>query len=432
MTRRLALVATLALLAARPAPAAPPAGHWTHAKPILLPALDQPAFVEALLDAETYREAAASLADLRIRDGRGTEVAYVLRRRETPPTRQQRDAPLLDRQETAAREVRFTLDLGAGAAVHNRVRIGLGPEPRNFRVPVRIETSEDRRAWHLVRAAGFIYRVEGETRAADTAVGYPPATARYLRVTVAPWEGRPLPVTAAAVIAETAAVRDEEPVAAALLGSRDDGDARQTRLVFDLGGRRPVDRAELDIGDATFHRLALIEASDDGKAWRSVGRGALSAIDTRRLRDRQTSLGFPETTARYRRITIENADDRPLRISAVRFHAVRRGIVFRAEPGQAYRLEYGNAQAPAPRYDLARAFPYVASEPIALARLGPASPLPPPAPARRPWTEGRPVLLWGAMAVVALLLGGMLVRLARQIGRPLPADDHRGESHPAS
>jgi hypothetical protein len=382
---------------------------------VAVPPLDAPAFVEALLDADVYRDAASSLADPRVRDGEEREVAYVLRRRETPAARARRDVPVLDLQATAAREARFTLDLGAGAPVHDRVWIRLRDDPRNFRVPVRVETSEDGRRWHLVRAAGFIYSVEGESRAADTSVAYPPATARYLRVTVGAAGGRLLPVAGAAVIADTPAARDEEVVPATVVERADDADARHTRLVLDLHGKRPVDRAGLDVGDATFHRVALVEAGDDRTTWVRVGSGALSAIDTPRLRDRQTTLRFPETTRRYLRLTVQNQDDRPLAISAVRLHAVRRGVVFQAAPGGRYHLEYGNPQASAPRYDLTRAVPYLAAEPLPLVALGPAAPLPPRAPPARPWTEGRPVVLWLAMAAVAVLLGWMLVRAARQV-----------------
>lgn len=76
-------------------------------------------------------------------------------------------------------------------------------------------------------------------------------------------------------------------------------------------------------------------------------------------------------------------------------------------------MDYGHPTAAAPRYDLARAFPYLESEAIPVATLGPATRLEPAA--AKPWTEGRPILLWAAMGVVALALAGLLVRLARGV-----------------
>jgi uncharacterized protein DUF3999 len=398
--------------------AAPPAGPaWTFVKPIAAPALGAPAYVEAPLDAEVYREAAADLRDLRVRDGAGGEIAFVLRRHEKPATWQEREVALRDLGRTPGGQVRFVLDLGREPGLHNRVRLRLADAVRNVRVPVSVETGTDGRTWQLVRLAGFVYVVEGETRAADTTVSYPASTACYLRVTMVAPPGPVLPVTGAAVITETAAVRDEEPLPATLIDRAEDAARRRTELVVDLGGRRPVDRVELDVGDSTFYRVALVEARDGDEGWRFVASGALSAIDSPRRRERQTTLAFPETATRFLRVVIRNEDDRPLRVSAIRLAAVRRGVVFSATPGQRYTLDYGDPARAVPRYDLAHTFPYVAPDALPVATLGVASRVPVPPP-RKAWTEERPYLLWGAMAIVAVGLGGLLVRLGRGV-RPV-------------
>ena len=412
MTHRAALALAI-LVAAGPAGAEEPA-TWTQRKAIVLPPLAAPTFVEAILDDEVYRDAAPGLGDLRVRDREGRDVGYAVRRHERAARWDERALPLLDLEQTASREVRFVLDVpqpGAGARLHDRVRIRVAPDAKNFRVPVRVETSSDRREWRLVRAAGFIYAVEGESRAADTTVSYPPSSARYVRVSVTRPPGRPMPVVGAAIILETPAERDEELRAATIRERRDDARAGTTRLVVDLAGRRPVDRLELEVGDRTFSRVVFVEAADAPDAWRPVGSGSVSAIQTPRVQERHTGVRFPELTAWQLRLTIENGDDRPLDVRALRVATVRRGTVFEAVPGQAYALDYGHARAPAPRYDLARAFPYLASETLPLATLGPARRLEPPA-AR--WRDSQ-VVVWVAMGVVALALAGLLLRLARQL-----------------
>lgn len=407
----LAMLAGLAVPTPSDAAGQEPAA-WTQRKPIRLPPLAAPAFVEALLDDEVYRDAGPALADLRIRDRDGRDVGYVLRRRERVREWAEHDLPLLDLQETAGREVRFVLDAGAGRRLHSRVRVRVAEDTRNFRVPVRVETSEDRRQWHLVRAAGFIYVVEGESRAADTTVSYPRSTARYVRVTVTQPRGRAIPITGAAIILETPAERDEAVRAAAVVERADDAKARTTRLVVDLGGRRPVDRLELEVADGTFWRLVFVEASETRDTWRPAGSGPVSAIQTPRLTERETSVRFPEVTARYLRLTIHNGDDRPLEVAGVRVATVRRGLVFEARSGQSYSLDYGHPRAPAPRYDLARAFPYLASETLPVATLEPARRLEAPTAGR--WHDGG-AAVWVAMGVAALGLAALLVRLARQL-----------------
>jgi hypothetical protein len=412
---RWAAAGLLALAAAAPLPvlAAPAkAEYWAYRKPIVLPAAPG-RFVEVLLDADVYGRARSSLADLRIRDGAGIEVAYVLRRHEKIHAQMERPLPLQDLGETARGEARFVLDLGRGGGRHNRVKITLAEDAKNFRVPVRVDTSRDGRQWQLVRAAGFIYDVEGESRAADTSVSYPVSTARYVRVTVAPWRGRPLPVEGATLAIEIPDERDEEVLPVTLAEQADDPAQQVSRYVVDLGSRRPVDRAELDVVERTFHRVVTIEAGEDRARWRWAGSGALSAIEVPALSDRQTSLRFAETPARSLRLTIQNLDDRPLHVAAVRAFAVRRGLVFEPEPGRSYVLDYGHPSAPAPRYDLGRALRYVESERIPAASLGPARPLEPPAP--KALTERHPAVLWAAMAGAVLALGGLLLRLARRV-----------------
>jgi hypothetical protein len=419
--RRLAPVAAVLLLgvagaAAAPAPREAPAA-WAFRKPILLPALVEPRFVEVRPDADVFREASPTLADLRIRDAHGGDVAYVVRRRERMATETTREATMLDLVTTPDGSVRFTLEAGPGPLVHSRVRLVVREQARNFRVPVRVETSDDGRAWHVAREAGFVYRVEGETKAADTAVSYPTSTARRIRVTVGAEKGHPLPLAGAALVLAAAAEREEERVPAAIVERDEESMRRVTRLVLDLRVRRPVDRLELDVAERNFHRVLLVEAGDDRKTWRWVGSAAISAIDTGVVRERLTSTRFPETATRYLRVTIQNLDDHPLRVTAARVFAVKRTVVFEATPGRAYVLDYGNPSAAAPRYDIARTLAYLGGDPLPEAALGAAAPV--PAPPRAPWLASQPIAMWTSMAMAMLALGSLLWRMARAVR---PAD----------
>jgi hypothetical protein len=397
--------------------AAQPAGEtpavWAFRKPITLPALTQPGFVELRLDADVFRDASPTLADLRVRDGHGTDVGYAVRRRERLAAESTRDAAMLDLVTTPQGAVRFVLEAGPGRIVHNRVRLTIRDQARNFRVPVRIETADDGRVWQLARESGFIYRVEGETKAADTSVSYPSSTARFLRVTVGPERGRALPLAGAALVIAATPEREEERVATAIVERDEESMRRTTRLVLDLRARRPVDRVELDVAERNFHRVMLIEAGDDRKSWRWIGSCAISAVDTGSVRERLTSARFPETTARYLRLTIQNLDDHALSVTAARLFAVKRTIVFEAAPGRAYVLDYGNPSAAAPRYDVARALTYLGGERLPEATLGGAERV--PAPAASMWLASQPIAMWASMAMAVLALGSLLWRMARGV-----------------
>jgi len=391
---------------ARPPREAPDA--WAFRKSVTVPALSQPSFVELRLDSDVMRNAAPTLADLRLRDDTGGDVAYAVRRREKLGSSVTRESPMLDPVTTREGSVRFVLDTGADRRPHGRVRLSVREQARNFRVPVRVEIADDGRAWRLVREAGFIYRLEGETKTADTSVSYPVTTARWLRVTVGPEKGQALPLAGAAIVIGDAG-RQEDRIPATLVERDAESMRRTTRVVLDLRSRRPADRVELDVGERTFHRVVLVEAGDDRKTWRWVGSGAISAVDVAGIRERLSSVRFPETAARYLRLTLQNLDEPPLTVTGARVFAVKRSLVFEATPGRTYVLDYGNPAAVAHRAD-ARIPPLVAN-PLPTATLGATRPV--PAPPSSPWMASQLVATWATTTMAGLVLGSLGWRMAR-------------------
>ena len=79
-----------------------------------------------------------------------------------------------------------------------------------------------------------------------------------------------------------------------------------------------------------------------------------------------------------------------------------------------------------PSYDLERVFPYLVTEGLPIATLGPHTqnpafavpPLPPPPP--KPFTERYPWLLPAMVAIAALLIGVFLASIVRQLKGTLP------------
>jgi len=406
----------LVALAAAPAAGDPPEA-WTTRRPIAVPAAGGRAFVEAPLDAAVYAVAAPSLADLRLRERGGPDVAYVLRRLDGHASRAEREVPLLGLVVTPSRQTRFVLDLGPRPGLHAGVTVRVADNAGSFRVPVRVETSDDARVWDVARASGFIYDVAGETRAVDTSVSYPASRARWVRVTLEPVAGALLPVRGAAVRAsEVVAEREEDVVPATIVERERDGARKVSRLVLDLGGRRPLDRIELDVTDRNFYRVITVEAADDRRLWHWAGSAAVSALEGPRRPERDTKVRLPETSARYLRLTIHDQDDRPLEITGARAAGVRRTLVFEAVPGREYVLDYGNPRAVAPRYDVERTVRALGLTRLPQAALGAPIPLPPTPPrARPPWLDAQPVAMWAAMAVAVVALGALLFRLMRGV-----------------
>jgi hypothetical protein len=99
---------------------------------------------------------------------------------------------------------------------------------------------------------------------------------------------------------------------------------------------------------------------------------------------------------------------------------VWRRLVFAADPQQSYRLYYGNAKAQRPSYDIERVFPYLVTEKLPEARLGPQVNSPHFEEAKPPVSERYPWLFPTVIAVAAIIVALLLMRIFRQIRKVLP------------
>ena len=132
----------------------------------------------------------------------------------------------------------------------------------------------------------------------------------------------------------------------------------------------------------------------------------------------ETTIPIRETTASSYRIAIANEDNPPLRITGIKARGPIRRLLFLAEPGRQYRVEYGaETPLPAPHYETATLLGESLRDmtPI-VAKLGAQVEnvvVRPPAPAtsilNNPWFLG------GAIGVMVVVLGWCLLRAGKKL-----------------
>jgi hypothetical protein len=195
-----------------------------------------------------------------------------------------------------------------------------------------------------------------------------------------------------------------------------------SRLVVDLGSKGlPTHRLTIQTPQVNFYRSVTLEGSDDGRLWQGVlSRDVLYAYNTPKFAGDQLAVSYPETTVRYLRLTIHNGDDPPLPVTGVSARGVVRKLIFQAQPGAAYTLYYGNPAARFASYDLERILPYLDTDNLPQAQLGPQR-------ANQPWaerepavSEGLPWLIPAAVALAAVAVALLLVGVLRQGKKLLP------------
>ena len=401
---------------------------WRYVKPIFLPAaLRNGDLVDLFPDAEVYANSSPGLIDLRIIAADGTEIPYKFEVSKSKPQRSSFPLALRDKGYVPGQYTTFIADLGRERVLHNEIEI-LTPSS-NFRRTATVEASDDGATWARV-AEQEVYdftvkEIPLTTR--DTHVKYTDSTARYLRVRVADEGEGPLEIVGATVFFVKETPAREVSWSASVLGATRDAESRTTVVDVDLGyDGLPSHRLEVRVPDVNFYREVNLETSSDREEWHTVTHAAIYAYDTPRFVGNSLTVTYPETTSRYLRLTIFDEDNPPLDVQGVKAWGLGRRLLFSAEPSRSYKLYYGNAEALRPSYDIERVFPYLTTEDLLRASLGPhaenprfvvVEPLPPPVSERLPWLF--PVAVAGAAVIVGLILFGVL-RQARKVLPPPP------------
>jgi hypothetical protein len=135
---------------------------------------------------------------------------------------------------------------------------------------------------------------------------------------------------------------------------------------------------------------------------------------------REESLSFPATLGANARtgarvtVAIQNGDDRPIALRAVRLEMRQRKLCFDA-PNQPVTLYYGDDSLRAPVYDYARLFEPAAASTAAQMQPEQPNPLYVPRAIRRSFTERHPGILWAVLLGVVAILGIIAFRSAKSV-----------------
>ena len=394
---------------------------WRYAREVRTPPVTQEALVELHPDAQLYDGAARGLTDLRIITGDTREAPYTLEALRGSTV--QRDVPvtLRDQGYVQGRYNTFTAALALEEGViHNRVSIQT--DSINFQRTALVATSNDEQIWaEVAEGAVHDFRLtDTEATSRNTSIDYPDSTARYVRVLD---DGNgPLTITGARVSATQAEPRREVSWPAAITGVSRGEDQQSTLVGLDLNASGiPTDRIAVTVDDVNFSREVALEASGDGETWRTVeSRASIFAYDTPRFTGENLSFTYPESTERYLRIVIHDADNPPLPVTGVQVWGAQRRALFFARPDEEYKAYYGNAGALRPTYDIERLLSFLDTEGLPVAGLGAQTDNPMYAEPRPPFSERLPWLLPLALALAGLLVGGILLSVFRKARKALP------------
>ena len=405
----LALGLTLAIVAAMASASPLPQAwrNWHYSRAVQLEATYQPRLVNIVVPAEVYIRAEIRLPDLRIVDDLGREVPYVLQARQGSTRTQMRSTRVRETSFAPGQFTQVVLDLGENPSFHNAVQV-ITAEP-DFITWVEVDVSDTARDWRIVRDRSPIFRFHKENLEGNQTLRYSDSNARYLRLRFLDG-AKPFPLVTATAAYDVSESAERAPVLAPL---KPDTRAKpqESRWRTEAGAALlPVAEVRFEAEQAEFRRRVRVSSSEDGEIWETRGAGEIYRFRQGDTLLERLQVDFPEAWGlRYWRVEVVNGNDPPLTGARPVLCATPRHVVFRQEPGRSYRLLYGQSEAKAPQYEMARlADPRVldtastgalAPEEINTAYMDP-----------RPWTEQHPFVLWVALGVAVVILGYSALR----------------------
>jgi hypothetical protein len=162
--------------------------------------------------------------------------------------------------------------------------------------------------------------------------------------------------------------------------------------------------------ERNFSRTVIVE-DDKGN---DIQSGSISRVLVKRggetIANEVLALDISPRATKKCRVIVENRDDDPLPITRVEALSYQRRIYFDPRGRAAFRLYYGDEKLDRPAYDYQQFFEQ--NPDAALVQFGPveANPQATGRPDDRPWSERHGWVLWAAMLIAVVLLGGLALR----------------------
>ncbi len=359
-------------------------------KPIVFStSITQDELVAVPLDSQVYAWTQDDLSDLRVVDGEGNAIPFLIRKqRTTEPRITRRSWKAQDLTARPAGDGYFkildSLDEDDPQPTHVRLVTPLSDFEQQVSVFALDEEGEVLE--QLVEDA-LIFDYAAVVDARRDVIELPSSEARHFRIDVramaddaeSPYlsltrtihdnketsrqertliRRRPFRIDRIEWILEESHTRTKEIVSvdwsASMAEPVQDEEENQTLIEIQTH-RQPISSFGIQTQSTNFSRTVLVEIPKlraGVQDWEQIGTGAVRQFSIRDLEEEELEVRFPESRSDKFRVIIENRDSPPLEISSVIARGPVHEAVFLASPERDYSLVY-EADVEAPDYDLA-------------------------------------------------------------------------------
>jgi hypothetical protein len=382
----------------------------------------------AVIDPQVFPHAAPSLKDLRLYQD-GHEVPYAI----TLSVPQQPDSDIANVRNLGVRHRDIVFDVEMPNRPYTEITLDLAGH--DFLATATVSGTRDPNYSNQTRLGEFtLFDLTSQRLSRNTTIHLQETSLPYLHIELAfsPATGNRT-FTATPEIVQGVTVppsREAQSLyTTAATATTITRRGRQSVATFNLPERIPVERVSFDLAPAfktNFSRDVHItdHPNDNSTVNESLAGTILRVHLTQAGREiRQEQLSVPATlgsnmqSAATVEVAVDNGDDTPLPITAIRLEMRQRKICFDVSNAQPLTLFYGDPALTAPQYDYARLF--TPSNSASVAQIGPElrNTVYRDRPDARPLTDRHPHLLWIVLLVVVCVLAIVAIRSSKTVHR---------------
>ena len=352
---------------------------------------------------------------LKVRDGDTTEVPYLIHKQEDETTLE--DLAFRVVNQSTNKDESFVTIRNEEEKVINRIELDISP--RNYDVEATLEGSQNRIKWFTIKEGIRLVGIANDHVSFHfSTLNVKDVDYRFFRVKLSDPE---VTVNQATIHHYSSTDGNYQDFPIEDWKAVNNTDQKVTEIEIILKERAPVNRVELSIGTSKdYYRPAQVQylkqtvetENGDKEIWRDFADFTVNSIEPALV---ESTLRFTEKL----KITIQNFDDLPLPIQAVRVSGPVYHLLADLEAESEYMMVYENPTARSPQYDLVY-FQDKIPQDLVPAYLGDETELISEEEKESKAEGGSSIFadfgLWGLMLLAVLVLGFFTLKLMKKEG----------------
>lgn len=359
----------------------------------------EPGFYKIVLQPQIVAKCRKELHDIRIFDGNGKQVPYLLRTDYNNYSQNNFiELPILSIQQNTDSQTHVIIQNKLNKPLSELILVIRNTDASRT---VTISGSDDQQRWFVIKENIFLDNVFSTgTDRFNQSVQFPASSYKYFTIIINGKGLLPINIMKAGVYEDVRYNSKYVALPGPAIYQKDSTDKSYIRLIFN--DEYVIEKINLNVeGPKFFNRPVYINE------------GYFSEQNAYRLRPDATAISSVNVKTKELNLIIYNEDNPALKIKSAKAYQLNTYLLTWLEPGNTYALLFGDAAAKAPRYDLQffkdsiqNTFKEIATGPVANNALASVTKQP---------ERNQKMLLWLILSAVGALLLFFTWRMAKEI-----------------